>query len=188
MSRTAENPFDSLIKSLRHQKKTILLVVSVAAITLSLSIIIPILLDATTHFYIPSIGNVRTIGVEAYYDPNLQNQTIQIQWGTTYTGSTTNVTLYLKSISNTQTILHLQTANWTFTNSSNAIVSGPNDTTPYLNLTWNYNNTVISPSQTVPVTLTLSVADTPAFIQYLVSNNVTNFRFDITISATEQVK
>ena len=188
MPRTAQNPLDSLIKTLRHQKKTILLVAGVAAITLSFSIIIPILLDTTTHFNFPSVGTIRTIGVKAYYDPTFQNQTTQIQWGTTYPGSTTNATLYIKSTSNTQTTLHLQTGNWTFLNSTSAIVSGPDNTTPYLNLTWNYNGTTISPSQAIPVTFTLSVTESQTFMQFLVDNNVTSFSFDITISATEHTE
>ena len=187
MPRTAQNPRDSLIKPLRHHKKTVLLTVGVAAITLSLSIIVPILLDTTTHFNFPSIGTIRTIGVKAYYDPSLQNQTTQIQWGTTYPGSTTNATLYIKSTSNTKTTLHLQTANWTFRNYTDAIVPGPDNATPYLNLTWNYNGTTISPSQTIPVILALSVTDSQTFTQFLVDNNVTSFSFDIIISATEQI-
>jgi hypothetical protein len=135
LSRTAENPLDSFIKSLHQQKKTILLIVSVAAITLSLSIMIPMLIDTTTHLNLPSVGTMYTIGIKAYYDPDLQNITTQIQWGKTYPGSSTNVTLYIKSISNIQTRLQLQTAKWTFLNSTNAIVLGPSNVMPYLNLT-----------------------------------------------------
>jgi hypothetical protein len=186
LPRTAENPLDTFIKSLRHQKKTILLIVGVAAITLSLSIIIPMLIDMTTHLNLPSVGMVYTIGVKAYYDPGLKNITTQIQWGKTYPGSSINKTLYIKSISNVQTQLHLQTANWTLLNSTNAIVSGPSPTTPYLNLTWNYDNKTIIPGKVIHVTLTLSVADSQTFVQFLVDNKVTSFRFDIVIDAVEQ--
>lgn len=151
---------------------------------MSLSIIIPAILDATTHVNFQSIGTIRTIGVRAYYDPNLQNVTTQIQWGTIYPGSSTNITLYVRSLSSTQTELHLQTANWTFFNSTNAIVSGSSNTTSYLSLTWNYTNASISPSQVIPVTLTLSAADSQTFTQFLIDNKVTGFSFDIIISAT----
>ena len=182
------NPLDSLVKSLSRQKKTILLIASVAAITLSLSIIIPGLIDTTTKLNLPSVGTIYTVGVKAYYDPALQNVTTQIQWGKTYTGSSTNVTLYIKSISSIQTRLQLQTANWVFLNSTNAIVLGPSNATPYLNLTWNYKNATISPSQVIPVTLTLSIANSPTFIQFLMDNKVSSFSFDIIISAIEQTK
>jgi hypothetical protein len=147
---------------------------------------IPPLLDVTTHVNFPSIGTIRTIGVKAYNDSNLQNIITQIMWGATYLGSIINVTLYVKSVSNTETTLDLQTANWTFLNSTNAIVSGPNKTTQYLNLTWNYNNTVINPGEAIPVTLTLSVTDSPTFTQFLINNNVTSFSFDIVVRATEK--
>lgn len=187
MSDTAKNPLNSLIESLFSSKKTILLIVGFAAITLSLSIIIPIMLDATTHLSFPSIGTIHTIGVKAYYDADLQNLTTQIRWGTTYPGSSTNVTLYLKSISNTKTKLQLQTANWTFYNSTNAALSGPSGTSPYLNLTWNYNDTAIDPSRTIIVTLTLYVTDSQTFTQFLVNNHLTSFSFDIIIFATEEI-
>ncbi|HML02439.1 MAG TPA: hypothetical protein VK487_03590 [Candidatus Bathyarchaeia archaeon] len=187
MPGTAKKPLNSVIKSLPDQKRTILLIVGVAAIALSLSLIVPALLDTTSHLNFISMGNIRTIGVSAFYDSNFQNETTNIQWGTIYSGSLNNVTLYLKSTSNAETILHLQAANWTFLNSSNPIVSGPNQTTPYLNLTWNYNNTTIVPGQAIPITLTLSVTDSPAFTQFLLNNDVTGFSFDIVISAIEQL-
>jgi hypothetical protein len=185
-SGTAKRPLNLLIKSPSHQTRTILLIVGVAAITLSLSIIIPALLDVTTRLNFPSIGTIRTIGVKAYNNANMQNETTQIQWGKVYTGSSTNVTLYLKSTSNIKTVLYLQTANWTLFNSTEATISGPNSTTPYLNLTWNYNNTAINPGQTIPVTLTLSVANSLTFTQFLVTKEVRYFSFDIIITAEEQ--
>ena len=182
MSQAANRSLDSLIKFLRDQKRAILLFASVAAVTISLSIIIPALLDTTTHVNFLSVGTIRTIGVKVYYDPNLQNVTTSIRWGVIYLGSSSNVTLYIKSTSNAESVLYLQAANWTFLNSKNAIVSGPNETTPYLTLAWNYNNTVINPAQTIPVTLTLSVADSPSFYQFILNKDVTSFSFDIIIS------
>jgi len=186
MSKAVKHSLNPLFKTLRDRKKTILLIIGVAAITLSISIIIPVLLDATVHFKFPSIGTIRTIGVKAFYDPNLQNITTQIQWGTSYPGSTKNITLYIESTSNTNTQLHVQTGNWTFFNSTDAIVSGPGNITQYLTLTWNYNGTTLNPGQQIPVTLTLSVTESSTFTQFLIDNKVTSFSFDIVISATEQ--
>ena len=134
---------------------------------------------------LPSVGTISTIGVRVYFDLALRNVTNQITWGTIQPGSTTNVTLYIESTSNTETTLHLETANWTFLNSKNAMVFGPNQTTPFLNLTWSYNDTMITPGQVIPVTLTLSVTDAPTFTQMLSANNVTGFRFDMIISAEQ---
>jgi hypothetical protein len=43
-------------------------------------------------------------------------------------------------------------------------------------------------SQTIPLTLTLSVANSPTFIHFLMDNKVTSFSFDIIISAIEQTQ
>jgi hypothetical protein len=54
-----------------------------------------------------------------------------------------------------------------------------------MNLTWDYNNTTVNPKQTVPVKLTLSIDNSDNFIWFLINNNVTEFSFDIMISANE---
>jgi hypothetical protein len=186
LQRTSENPLDASSQWPRDRKKTILLAVSIVAITLSISIIVPMMLNATIRTNLSSWGTIHIIGAKVYYDSALTNATAQIQWGKTYPGSLNNVTLYIESVSNVQTQLRLQTANWTFLNSTNAIVSGPSSATPYLNLTWNYDNTTLNPSQAIPVTLTLSVSDSQTFIQFLLDNKVTSFGFDIMINAIEQ--
>jgi hypothetical protein len=170
---------------LRLHKKTILLIVTVVAITLLVSAAISIMLDSHYAMSLPSVGNLRTVGVKAYYDQALQNQTTTIDWGTVYTGSSYNVTLYLQSTSNVQTTLSLTTANWTYTNTNNTIVSGPADSTPYINLTWNYDNETLVPNQTVPITLTLTTNNSPGFITFLVNNSIKQFAMDITIQANE---
>ena len=102
-----------------------------------------------------------------------------------YPGNSNNVTLYLQSVSNVKTTLELQTTNWTLLNSNGTIVSGPSNSTNYMNLTWDYNNTTVNPKQTVPVTLTLAIDNSDNFIWFLINNNVTQFSFDIIISANE---
>jgi hypothetical protein len=186
-SRTAKNLLDSLVRFLNRSKRTILLVLGVAAITLSLSIIIPILIDRTTHLNLPSMGTIHTIDVKAYWDASLENEIDQsIEWGTIYTGSSNNVTIYLQVTSNVQTILELETGNWTFLNSANMNVSEPSDSTQHLNLTWNYNNATLSPGETIPVTLTLSADDSSNFVSFLIDKAVKYFSFDIVISASEE--
>jgi len=103
--------------------------------TIVLSTTISIWLSKTNKFYFPNIGTIRTIGVKAYSDSNLENVTTEIQRGIIYPGSSRNVTLYLQSISNTNTIFELKTENWMFLNPANDIVLGPSDKTLYMNLT-----------------------------------------------------
>jgi hypothetical protein len=49
---------------------------------------------------------------------------------------------------------------------------------------WNYNGTLLSPTHATFVTLNLEVAADGDFIDFLVTNEVTSFGFDITIYAT----
>jgi hypothetical protein len=175
----------SISDFLRLHKKTILLIVTVAAITLIVSAAISIILDDRGNISLPSIGYIHTVGVKAYWDPALQSQTVRIDWGTVYPGSSYNVTLYLQSTSNVQTTLSLTTTNWTYTNANNTIVSGPSDTTPYMNLTWNYNNEPLDPNQTIHITLTLTTDNSPNFITFLIRNSIKQFAMNITIQADE---
>jgi hypothetical protein len=170
---------------LRLHKKTILVIVTVAAVTLIASAAVSIMLDDHGSISLPSIGYIHTVGVKAYWDLALQNQTTTIDWGTVYTGQSYNVTLYLESTSNVQTTLTLTTANWTYTNANNTIVWGPADSTPYINLTWNYNNETLNQNQTVQATLTLTTDNSPNFINFLIDNSIKQFAMDITIQANE---
>jgi hypothetical protein len=171
---------------LRLHKKTIVLIVTVAAITLVVSGAISVILDDRNNISLPSIGYIHTVGVKAFWDLALQNQTATIQWGTVYTGSSYNITLYLQSTSNVQTILGLATTNWTYTNANNTIVSGPAESTPYINLTWNYNNETLEPNETIQTTLTLTTDGSPNFVLFLVNNSIKQFAMDITIRANEK--
>jgi len=170
----------------QRQKKIILLIIIVVALTLILSATISIILDNGNFITLPSIGNIRTIGVKAYWDPTLQNQTTSIQWGTVYTGQSYNVTLYLQSISNVPTVLEMATTNWTFINTNNTIAAGPAKSTPYLNLTWNYDNSTLNPNETIQITLTLTTDNSASFITFLINNNIKQVTMDITIQANEK--
>jgi hypothetical protein len=162
-----------------------MLIVIVVLATLLLSGLISIWLYKTVNLHIPSLATIKTLGVKAYWDPNLKNQTTEIPWPTVYPGTSNNVTLYLQSVSNVKTRLELQTANWTFQSSNGTIVSGPANSTNYMNLTWNYNNKTVDPGQTIEVTLTLSIGNSPDFIRFLINNNVEEFSFEIIISTSE---
>jgi hypothetical protein len=176
----------SITAVLSLQKKTILLIVVVAVITLAVSGAVSIMLNRNSIISLPSIANIRAVGVRAYWDPNLQNQTTRIDWGTVYLGSSNNASLYLQSTSNVQTTLVLTTTNWTLINKNNAIVSGPADTTPHMNLTWNYNDQTLNPGQIFQTTLTLVADSSLDFVKFLIDNNVKQFTMDITIQANEK--
>ena len=179
-----EKAFDSLTKFLRSSKRTILLITITTVVTLIISSIIAIWFSKVTHLSVPSLGTIKTLGVEVYWDKNLENETKEVYWGTIYPGDSIDVgPLYVRSISNLETTLDLDTVNWTFLDSDNNTVVGPMNS--YMNLTWDYDGDVVQPNGTVQVTLTLSASSSSDFIRYLVANDVTNFSFDIFISTSE---
>ena len=183
---TQQKTKPSIVARLRRSKKTILLVFVVVALTLLLSTALSIILNSNSSITLPSIGNIHTIGVKAYWDANLKNQTTGINWGTVYTGESYNVTLYLQSTSNVPTVLEMTITNWTFINTNNTIAFGPADSTPYLNLTWNYNNQTLNPNETIQATLTLTANSSIDFITFLINNNIKQVTMDITIQANEE--
>jgi len=134
----------------------------------------------------PKPRHHKNLGVEAYWDKNLENKTETIDWSTIWLGTSKNVTLYIRSISNIETTLKLKTANWTFRDSNNKIVAEPSNSSPYINLTWNYNETTVRPDETVQVTLSLCVDHSTDFSEFLIANDVKEFSFDIIISTSEQ--
>jgi hypothetical protein len=180
-----------IIKLSKRSKKTVLLVVIFGLVTFLLSTAISVWLYKpiaetfyhTFNLQLPSSVTLKTIGLKAYWDSTLTNETTMVPWLHTYPGGSFNVTLYLQSASNVDTTLDLETTNWIFLNSHGAIVSGPSNSTNYMNLTWDYHNTTLSPKQTLPVTLTLSIDNSNNLLAFLVTSQVTTFNFDIIIRA-----
>lgn len=174
-----KNPFNSFIEFLRHSKKTVLLILIVAAITLILSTLISMLLSRIYNYDLPSLGTIRTTGV---------NASIQfIDWGTIYPGTLTNRSFYVQSQSNIETTLNLTAANWTFRDSEGNNVTGslPIKPAEAMNVTWNYTGTLVSPGEEIYVTITLWASDDARFINYLIDKKVEEFSFDIHIYAKD---
>lgn len=56
----------------------------------------------------------------------------------------------------------------------------------FIHIYWDYNGTVLTPSHELYLTVTLEVASSGDFIEFLVENAVTSFGFDMTVYATGQ--
>lgn len=176
----------SIATFLRHSKKTVLLIVVVATVTLVVSALVSTMLDNNYNIELPSIGKIHTVGVKAYWDLDLQNETKEIQWGTLYTGESYNTTLYLQSISNVPTTLRME-YNWTLQDSKNITVFEPNATaSDYLKLSWNSTDQNLNPNEITQTTLTLTMNDSIEFIRTLISKDVEQFTMNITIRASEK--
>jgi len=174
-----KNPFNSFIEFLRHSKKTVLLILIVAAITITFTTTISMLLSRIDNYFFPSLGTIRTTGV---------NASIQfIDWGTIYPGTLTNRSFYVQSRSNIETTLNLTVANWTFRDSEGNNVTGalPIKPADAMNVTWNYTGALVSPGKKIYVTLTLWASNDARFINYLIDKRVEEFSFDIHIYAKE---
>jgi hypothetical protein len=176
---------DSLIGHLRSSKKTVLLIIIVAAITLVLSAIISVLLDRSNHLFIPSFGTIRTYGVKAYGgNITLREEEQCINWGTIYLGTSVNRSFYVQSRSNVEAILTFEFANWTFSDSNdeNVAESFKNNMT----VTTDCNVTIILPNEEMYVTLTLEAGSSPDFITDIIDKDVQKFSFEIIIYASEK--
>ncbi|MDH5438491.1 MAG: hypothetical protein OEX76_06280 [Candidatus Bathyarchaeota archaeon] len=132
---------------------------------LSLCLIGQVLSAVQTNRTVSNVGAVKAIGVGVYWDQTCANTVTSIDWGTIEPGSTVNKTCYIRNEGNSVSTLALQTSSW-----------NPSNATDYISLSWDYGGQSVNPSAVVRVTFTLSVS---SGIQ-----NITNFSFDITISAT----
>lgn len=170
-----------LIKIPVPSRKTVLLIIVVAIVTVGLNALVATLLERYQNIHIPSIGNIYALSFDAYGgNMTTNNGTQYIDWGTTYVGTQTNCSIYLRSKSNIETKMNLTTENWTYVNTQGQIAETP--TTSFIILTWDYDNSTIKPNQEIYVTLTLSVPYEAGFVDYLITNKVTRFSFDIHIS------
>jgi hypothetical protein len=179
---------NALIKMLRRSKRTILLVVFVAATAIAFGSAVVILFDGFSDLHFPSLGTIHTIGVEAYWDSNLQTKAEEFEWGTVWPGATRNITFYVLSQSNIETSLELRTENWVFNNTNSGIILGPSNTTSFMRLELTCNETAIPPGKVAEATLSLIVGDSPEFSKFLVANEVVTFSVDVYVSARESAR
>jgi hypothetical protein len=140
--------------------------------TLFLALVIAIIVSApviysvlTNTRIINSTGNVKTIGVNVYWDSACTNQVSSINWGTMAPGSATDNIVYVKNTGNAAATLTLGTQNWS-----------PSSASGYMKLTWNYTGQSISPDADVPVKFTLTM--------FANATGITTFSFDILITAS----
>jgi len=56
-----------------------------------------------------------------------------------------------------------------------------------MNLSWNYNGTILHPGETIQVILALTAPSSSTFLLYLITNDVKEFSLDIIISTSEHI-
>jgi len=97
MKKLMKRLFTTFIKFLDRSKKIFLILV-VAAMTITLTTAISIWISRINDLYMPSLGNIRTYGVEAYEGNITTSDGEQyIDWGTLYPVTLTNRSFYIRS-------------------------------------------------------------------------------------------
>ncbi len=114
---------------------------------------------------ISNAGSVKGIGVGIYWDLACTNQTSSVNWGLLDPGSNKTVGIYVRNEGNSIIVLSKSVQNW-----------NPSSVQSYVSLNWNYVNQTLNVNQVLQVSLTLVVSSTVS--------GITNFSFDVTISAT----
>jgi hypothetical protein len=121
-------------------------------------------------------GTIKVEGLEIYGgDVTVEGKNVYIDWGELTLGASKKATFYVLSNSNVNVTLGLNVTNWK-----------PAGIEDYITISWNYNGVVLNPEhEPLSVTVSLNVASSREFIDFLVENNVTAFGFDITVYASE---
>ena len=123
---------------------------------------------------VPSLGTIKVVGVEVYWDSNLENKTETINWGLVKPGSTTSITIYIKNVSNVRTNLNFFVEKW-----------NPYEISNYLDLSWDYTGAFVNSGEVTRVKLQLTSSSDSSFITYLIYNDVTTFSLDVNFVASE---
>ena len=99
-----------------------------------------------SQYAIPNVETVIATGLEVYEDINCTQPMSQIEWGLLEPNETAFHVCHVKSVSNVNSTLKLATQNWNPVNSSD-----------YLILSWNYDNSTLQPNEVLEVTFNLHV-------------------------------
>ena len=163
---------------LKASYKTLFLVAIVAIISVASTTLVSIMLSHSDYdVYVPSLGTIKTLDVETYWDQNGERKRETLSWDEIKIEKLSwdeikidplNTTVYVKSVSNFRVTLNIFLTDW-----------NPVEISDYLTISWDYNGTLINPGEIIPVTMTLSASSSDALINYLVENEIK--RFDVVI-------
>ncbi len=174
----------SFCRFLKHSYKTVILLVIVAVVSVAGSALVAIMLsDSGSEVYLPSVGTIKTIGVETYLDQNGESKIEALSWDEIkieklewdeITMDPVQTTVYVKSVSNFRVTMDIFLTDWS-----------PAEISDYLTLSWDYEGAEMDPGEIIPVNLTLSAPSTDAFIDYILENDIQSFEVSIHFVATE---
>jgi hypothetical protein len=181
-----ESALRKIVARLRFLKvsyKLLVLVAIVAILSVAGSALVAILLsESDSEIYLPSVGTIKTIGVETYWDQNGENKIEALTWDEIkieknewdeITMEPISTTVYVKSVSNYRVTMNIFLTDWS-----------PAEISDYLTISWDYEGEDMNPGEIIPVTLTLSAPSSDAFIDYILGNNIQSFDVSIHFVAT----
>jgi len=172
------------LRFLKVSYKPLILVVIVAIVSIAGSALAAILLnESDSEIYLPSVGTIKTIGVETFWDQNGENKIDALSWDELkikkvewdeITMEPISTIVYVKSVSNFRVTMDIFLTGWS-----------PAEISNYITISWDYEGEEMDPGDIIPVTLTLSAPSSDAFIDYILENNIQSFEVSIHFVATE---
>ncbi|MGE5533047.1 MAG: hypothetical protein ACM3UN_01710, partial [Bacillota bacterium] len=81
-------------------------------------------------------NSIQGVGVGIYWNQVCSNRTLSLDWGSIKTGSSSNLTIYVRNEYSSDISLRLSTSNWK-----------PSATSSYMSLNWNYNGQVLKTNE-----------------------------------------
>jgi hypothetical protein len=113
-----------------------------------------------------SKGKLTVINLGVYSNSACTSNLASIDFGSIYSGSSSNITLWVKNVGNSNETLSLTTNTWS-----------PVSVSQWLTLSWNQAGTVLTQNQVVAANLTLNVSPS-------VDPSLSNFTFNVVITGT----
>lgn len=160
-----------LFRACKRHGRVILLILFVGISATTLTIATVFWLHSNKVLRIPSIGNIHVLGVEAYGgNISFEKGETYLNWGVISPGQQVVRSFFLRSVSNIETLISLNTSNWE-----------PSNFSDYMELTWDYDGSALRPGKSIWVNLTLEASSSDVFREYLSENRIDSFRFDIVI-------
>jgi hypothetical protein len=154
------------VNKMAMQRMGVGAIIAAAAVSVAVIVLVSGLL--ATNQSIQNSGNLKTIGVVAYWDRACTNRVSNINWGTLEPGGVKSNTIYVKNNGTAAEVLSMATGNWAPANASTSI-----------SLSWNCTGYQLNHGSVVGAVLTLSVSPS--------TSGISTFGFDIIVTGTEKV-
>lgn len=112
---------------------------------------------------VPVSGTISTVNVGVYTDAACSQNCTNLNLGTVLPGDSVEQIIYIKNTGTTTVTLSMTVNNWNPTNANS-----------YLSLTWNRENTILAPEESIQATLTLTSTEE--------ANNLSSFGCALTFT------